>query len=104
MIDFSKVMGETKTHLKNLINKDSSQDEINRITAIDKQLDQLQEAFTEKSKENESLKDDLIASVKSTSFKVNSSNENDDIDGNQKSMDEILSEELNKITSQKGGK
>lgn len=98
MIDFAKVLSETKTQLKNLITKESSQDDINRITSIDKQLDELQEAFTEKSKENDSLKDDLIASVKSTGFKVNnSSNEKDDIDGNQKSMDEILNEELNKV-------
>ena len=102
MSDFKKVLAETKARLKNLITKETKQEDITAISDIDKQLDSLDEAFTEKEKENESLKDNLIASIKSTGFKVNgSSQENQDIDGNEKSMDEIISEELNKVLANK---
>ena len=60
MSDFKKVLAETKTILKNLITKETKQEDIAIISSIDKQLDSLDEAFTEKQKENESLKDDLI--------------------------------------------
>lgn len=103
-IDFVKVLSETKIQLKEMLTKESSQDEINRITEIDKKLDSLNEAFTEKTQENESLKDTLIESVKNTGFKVSPFQNNDDIDQNQKSMDEIMDEELQKVIAKRGGK
>ncbi len=99
MIDFKKVLSETKTQLKAMITKESSQEQINAITSLDKQLDSLNEAFKTKEEEVNSLKDNLIDMVKNTSFKVDGSKADDDIDGNQKSMEEIMQEELNKITA-----
>lgn len=103
-IDFVKVLSETKIQLKEMLTKESSQDEINRITEIDKKLDSLNEAFTEKTQENESLKDTLIESVKNTGFKVGASQNNEDIDQNQKSMEDIMNEELEKVLAKQGEK
>ena len=100
--DFKKVLEETKIQLKGMLNKDSSQEQINAITALDKNLDSLNEAYDQKAQENESLKDNLIEQVKNTGFKVNGSQKDDSgIDQNPKSMDEILTEELDKITAKK---
>ena len=97
MIDFKKVLSETKTQLKAMLTKESSQEQINAITSLDKQLDSLNEAFKTKEEELNSLKDSLIEQVKNTSFKVDGSQADDSMDGNQKSMDEIMQEELEKI-------
>lgn len=100
MIDFKKLLGETKSQLKGMLTKESTQEQINAITEMDKKLDSLAEAYDQKTQENESLKDNLIEAVKNTGFKVNGSHEDDSgIDQNQKSMDEILADELNKITA-----
>ena len=100
--DFKKVLEETKLQLKGMLNKDSSQEQINAITALDKNLDSLNEAYDQKTQENESLKDNLIESVKNTGFKVGGSQKDDSgIDQNPQSMDEILNEELDKITAKK---
>ena len=99
MIDFKKVLSETKTQLKAMITKESSQEQINAITSLDTQLDSLNEAFKTKEEEVNSLKDNLIDMVKNTSFKVDGSQSDDSMDGNQKSMEEIMQEELDKITA-----
>lgn len=100
MIDFRKILSETKAQLKEMIKSESSQEDIRKISEIDKQLDSLDEAYQLKEKENISLKDDLIASVKSTGFKVGNSDHDDSgIEQDQKSMDEIMQEELAKITA-----
>ena len=100
MEDFKKLLGETKSQLKAMLTKDSSQEQIDAITSLDKKLDGLNEAYSKKDEENNSLKDKLIDMVKNTSFKVDgASNDETDIGGNQKSMDEIMAEELDKITA-----
>lgn len=100
--EFKKVLEQTKVQLKGLLNKDSSQEQINAITELDKNLDSLNEAYDQKAQENESLKDNLIEQVKNTGFKVSGSQKDDSgIDPNPKSMDEILTEELDKITAKK---
>ena len=98
MTDFLKILGETKSQLKGMLTQESSQEQINLIADLDKKLDELQEAFNQKTQENESLKNDLIASVKSTGFKVNgNSGYDEDIQGETpKSLDEIMVEELQK--------
>ena len=102
MIDFKEVLSKTKAQLKGMLKSDSSQEDIKTISEIDKQLDSLDEAYQTKEKENLSLKDDLIASVKNTGFKVTNSKEDSGIDQDQKSMDQILAEELEKtIAKQK---
>ena len=97
-IDFAKTLTETKDQLKGMITKDSSQEEIKAITELDKKLDSLNQAYQDKEKENNSLKDDLIASVKNTGFKVNGSQQDDSgATETEKSMDDVLQDELDKI-------
>lgn len=103
MTDFKKVLAETKGQLKSLLTKDASPELIKLVSGIDKNLDALDESFTSKIEENESLKNDLIESVKQTGFKVSGSTADSDVDENQKSMDEIMAEELEKITAKQGG-
>lgn len=99
-MDFKQLLGETKTQLKGMLTKDSSQEQIKLISELDKKLDSINEAYETKEKELSSLKDDLIESVKNTGFKVNGS-QNDDsgADQNPKSMDDIIVEELDKIVA-----
>lgn len=101
-IDFLKILAETKSQLKGMITKESSQEQIKVITELDKNLDSLNEGYQDKLKENESLKDDLIASVKGTGFKVNGSSSDDSgATETEKSMEEIMEEELDKIVANK---
>lgn len=103
MSDFTKLMTETKGQLKGLLGKDSSQELIKIVSAIDKNLDNLNDAYTEKTKENESLKNDLIESIKATGFKVNGSTDDSGATEETKSIDQIMEEELAKITAKQGG-
>lgn len=91
------ILTETKSQLKALLNDKSSQEQINAITSLDKCLDSLNEVYNQKEQEVNSLKDNLIDMVKNTSFKVDNSSNDDIVDQNPKSMDEILDEELKKI-------
>ena len=100
MPDFKSILGETKSQLKGMLTKESSQEQIALITELDKKLDSLNEAFDSKNQELESMKDNLIEAVKSTGFKVNNSQQ-DEIEQNPRSMDDILNEELSKITAKK---
>lgn len=97
MEDFKKVLSETKTQLKGMLTKESTQDQIAVITELDKKLDSLNEAFDQKAQENESLKDNLIEAVKNTGFKVSGANQEDDFGQNQKPLEEILDDELQKV-------
>ena len=100
MEDFKKVLSETKTQLKGMLTKESTQDQIAVITELDKKLDSLNEAFDQKAQENESLKDNLIEAVKNTGFKVSGANQEDDLGQNQKPLEDILDEELQKVIAQ----
>ena len=98
MTKYEELMSKTKAQLKDLISKDSSQEEINRITSIDKTLDELQAENEKLIAENSSLKNSLIESVKNTGFKV-SGKESDDIGVQEetKNLDDVMAEELAKI-------
>ena len=98
MKDFKTILTETKSQLNGMLSKESTKEQIELVANINKQLDGLQEVFTEKVQENESLKETIINQVKNTGFAPNG-NQHDDsgVDQNQKSMDEIMEEELSKI-------
>ena len=100
MSKYAELMAKIKGHLKESLTKDSSKEEIEKISAMDKELDELNEEHEKLVKENGSLKDSLIESVKNTGFKVNGK-EVDDIGTHEetKSMDDIMNEELAKITA-----
>lgn len=102
MKDFEKLMSETKTQLKGMLDSNPSQEQIKVITELDSKLDSINEAFKGKEEEVNSLKDNLIEAVKKTGFKVNGSEHDDSgVDQNQKSMDEVMAEELDKIIAKR---
>ena len=102
MKDFEKLLNETKVQLKGMLDNNPSQEQINAIADIDKKLDSIGEAFKGKQEEVNSLKDNLIEAVKGTGFKVTGSEHDDSgADQNQKSMDEVMSEELDKIIAKR---
>ena len=105
MKDFVKLLSETKTQLNGMLSKESSKEQIELVAELNKKLDSINEVFTEKVQENESLKETIIDQVKNTGFKPNSSQHDDSgVDQNQKSMDEIMNEELEKVIAKRGGK
>ena len=94
--DWKKLLSETKTQLKASITTESSKEQVDNVALSDSKIDEMNKAFEELTKEYEALKDSYIEQVKNTGFK-GSENDND-ISGETKSLDEIMSEELQKIT------
>lgn len=102
MTKFEEIMAKTKGHLKSLITKESTQEQISQISEADKSIDDLQKAYDEKNAECEDLKNRFIEAVKNTGFKVNgSSNSDDGTQEETKSLDEIMQEELDKVVKNK---
>ena len=94
--EWQELLSETKALLKNSITTESSKEQIDQVAKIDSQIDGLNKAYEELDKEYESLKDSYLEQVKNTGFKSNEAD--NDISGETKSLDEIMSEELQKIT------
>ena len=102
MNEFEKLLSEIKAQLKASLTNESSQDDIQRISSIDKSLDLLSESYKDKEKEVMTYKDMVIDQVKSTGFKVDST---DETGASQiKSLDEALEEALMKIEAKQNGK
>lgn len=101
MKKFAELLSETKAQVKALLTKDSSTEDISKVSEIDKSLDLLSSSYEEQTKEVESLKEMVINQVKNTPVKTNSS---DDITPKQdevKSLDDVLASELNKIEAKR---
>ena len=97
MNDFEKILSETKTQLNGLMTKDSPKEVIDTIAKINQQLESMNESFAKQVEENQSLKETIIEQVKATGFQPSSSKDDSGIDQNQKSMDDIMQDELDKI-------
>lgn len=99
---FNELLSEIKAQLKDSLTSESSQEEIQRISQLDKSLDLLSESYQEKEKEVATYKDMVIDQVKSTGFKADST---DETGASQiKSLDEALEEALMKIEAKQNGK
>ena len=96
MKEFEKLLSEIKAQLKASLTNESSQDDIQRISNIDKSLDLLSESYKDKEKEVMTYKDMVIDQVKSTGFKVDGTS-NDIGTKETKSLDEVMAEELSKF-------
>ena len=96
---FNELLAEIKGQLKDSLTSESSQEEIQRISQLDKSLDLLSESYQEKEKEVATYKDMVIDQVKSTGFKADST---DDTGVNEvKSLDEALAEALQSIEAKR---
>lgn len=99
MTDIEKLLSETKTQINGLMTKDSPKEVIDTIAKVNQQLETIKESFTKQTEEIQSLKETIIEQVKSTGFQPSSSKDDSGVDQNQKSMDEIMQDELDKITA-----
>ena len=96
---FNELLSEIKAQLKDSLTSESSQEEIQRITNLDKSLDLLSESYQEKEKEVATYKDMVIDQVKSTGFKADST---DETGASQvKSVDEALMEVIQSIEAKR---
>ena len=92
---FNELLSEIKAQLKDSLTSESSQEEIQRISQLDKSLDLLSESYQEKEKEVATYKDMVIDQVKSTGFKADSTDENGASE--VRSVDDAIMEALQSI-------
>lgn len=96
---FNELLAEIKGQLKDSLTSESSQEEIQRISQLDKSLDLLSESYQEKEKEVATYKDMVIDQVKSTGFKADST---DETGASQvKSVDDALMEAIQSIEAKR---
>lgn len=96
---FNELLSEIKAQLKDSLTSESSQEEIQRISQLDKSLDLLSESYQEKEKEVATYKDMVIDQVKSTGFKADST---DETGASQvKSVDDALMEAIQSIEAKR---
>lgn len=91
-----------KNTLKNSITKESSKEQIEFASNMDKNLDLILEEDKKQDNEITGLKDKLVEVVKGTSFKMKNDEDDDPVEGDTKSLDDILKEKLNEIEDKKG--
>lgn len=94
------LIAETKAILKTLVKDDSTVEQVDTLTAIDKKLDEIIVENENLSSENVGLKDKLINYVKNTSFKTSNEEHDIGLHDEPKSLDDILTEGLNKYAKQ----
>ena len=96
---FNELLAEIKGQLKDSLTSESSQEEIQRISQLDKSLDLLSESYQEKEKEVATYKDMVIDQVKSTGFKADSTDETGASE--VRSVDDALMEALQSIEAKR---
>ena len=95
---FNDFMAETKSLLKDLITKESSKEDIERISNIDKSLDSLAQEYLSKETELKEMKELVVDQVKNTGFKVNGNQVDDSgVSETPKDIDSVLKESIDKI-------
>lgn len=97
MGNFEKLMAETKGLLKDLLKSDSSKEDIEKVTAIDKSLDSLTEENNKQETELKDYKEMLLNQVKNTGFSVNGKQPDDSGVSETKDLDSVINESLNKV-------
>lgn len=104
MADFKKLLSDTKAQVKELLSKDSSKEQIEKITQIDKQLDSLLEEHGKTEQEVITYKDMVIEQVKNTGVKNTGADDSGADDTKTPSLDDVLASELKKIEAEKKDK
>lgn len=94
---YQTTLNKIKETLKGLIKADSTTQEIETITALDKDLDELSKTHEETQQEAMAVKDKLVELVKTTSFKSSDVENNSIGEQETHSLDDVLADELNKI-------
>lgn len=95
-MNFNDIINNMKSSLKDLITPESSKEYIEKISSLDKSLDEVVSAHENTTKELQETKDLYIRSVKEFGFK-NPSNDNPTKEEKPKTLDEIMNSNLDKI-------
>lgn len=104
MKKFSELLNETKVQLKALLTADSSKEEIEKITALDKALDDLNLSHEETEKDVATYKEMVINQVKNTGFKGPAKDDTGADTEKTPSLEEVLDSELKKLNQNKDNK
>ena len=95
-MNFNDIINNMKSSLKDLITPESSKEYIEKISSLDKSLDEVVGAHENTTKELQEIKDLYIKGVKEYGFKT-PSNDNPTKHEEPKSLDDILQDNLDKI-------
>lgn len=94
-----ELLNEIKVQLKNSLTAESTPEEVNGIAALDSKVDEIVKESQKMQKDYDDLKELYINQVKNTGFKPVDSDQDDIGLTDTKSMDDVLVEELAKITA-----
>ena len=89
---------ETHTQIKEILKNSLTADNTEVITKLAQQVDELESEYNKLSEENVKLKDTIVENVRNTTFKEEQNIENP---SENKSLDEIMLEEANKIVNER---
>ena len=89
---------ETHTQIKEILKNSLTADNTEVITKLAQQVDELESEYNKLSEENVKLKDTIVENVRNTTFKEEPNIENP---SENKSLDEIMLEEANKIVNER---
>lgn len=95
-MNFNDIINNFRSNLKGLINGDSSAEFIEKVSSLDKDIDEVVNAHEETTKELTETKEALINHVKTTGFSK-PSNENPTEPNIPKSLDDIMQDSLKKF-------
>ena len=99
-MNFKETIDNLKSSLKGLIDANSSAEFIEKISSLDKDIDNAVSAHEETEKELSETKEILINHVKTTGFSKPSQEEPNKIEA-PKSLDEIMQDSLDKFKEEK---
>lgn len=97
--NFKKVLDTTREKVNSLVNADSPTTQIEEVSGIGKELDNLSSEYDKLAEENRKLKDMVINQVKATGFKATGGEDNPA--GGERSLDDIILEASNKLLDKK---
>ena len=97
---FEEYINNVKSSLQSLITKDSSTEFIEKVSSIDKQIDEVVSAHELTTQELQETKETLINHVKSTGFSKPAKDDSSEVE-TPKSLDEIMLDSLKEIKEEK---
>ena len=99
-MNFNENISKLKSSLKSLLDNNPNTEFIEKISSLDKQIDDVVNAHEETAKELHDTKESFVNYVKNVGFS-NPSNDNPTEVKTPKSLDEIMQDNLNKFKEEK---
>ena len=96
-MNFNDKINEFKSKLKGLIDSNSSNEFIEKISSLDKDIDEVVDAHESTAKELQETKESLVNYVKNTGFKNPSGDTTPEPKEDNRSLDEIMEDCLKEI-------